>query len=92
MTEIVTEFGKFKYNHLPMGMCASGDIFQSNVDSMISGIKGFKTYINDISVLIKESFSKHIEKLRIMFGRFCAAVLKVNAIKYSFGLKEIFLT
>ena len=29
MTKIVTEFGKFRYNCLPMGMCALGDIFQS---------------------------------------------------------------
>ena len=28
MTTIIIEFEKFKYNHLPMGMCASGDIFQ----------------------------------------------------------------
>ena len=26
MKMIVTEFGKFRYNHLPMGMCTSGDI------------------------------------------------------------------
>ena len=26
-TTIVTEFGKFRYNRLPMGMCASVDIF-----------------------------------------------------------------
>ena len=27
MTMIVTEFGKFIYNSLPMGMCALGGIF-----------------------------------------------------------------
>ena len=27
MTMIVTNFWKLRYNHLPMGMCASGDIF-----------------------------------------------------------------
>ena len=29
MTTFVTEFGKFRYNRLPMGMCASVDIFQA---------------------------------------------------------------
>ena len=53
MTTIVTEFVKFKYNHTPMGMCASGDIFQAKADKLLGDIKGLKTYINDILVLIK---------------------------------------
>ena len=40
--EIVTEFGKFKYNCLPMGMCASGDILQDKVDKKLGNVKGFK--------------------------------------------------
>ena len=32
METIVTEFGKFIYNFLSMGMCALGDIFQAQVD------------------------------------------------------------
>ena len=53
-TMIVTKFGKFNYNRLPMGMCASGDIFQSKVDEQISDIEGVKIYIDDILVLIKD--------------------------------------
>ena len=53
MTTIVTEFGKFRYNRLPMGMCASGDIFQVKLDKLSSDIKGVKTYIDDILVLGK---------------------------------------
>ena len=56
MTTIVTEFGKFKYNFLPMGMCASGNIFQAKVDKILGDIEGVKTYIDDILVLIKEIF------------------------------------
>ena len=51
MTTIVTEFGNFRYNRLPMGMCASGDIFQDNVDDILGEIEGFITYIDDILVL-----------------------------------------
>ena len=54
MMMIVTEFGKFRYNRLPMGMCASGDIPQSKVDELLGDIKGIKTYINDILVLSKD--------------------------------------
>ena len=38
MTTIVTEFGKFRYNRLPMGMCTSGDILQDRVDKLLGDI------------------------------------------------------
>ena len=80
-TTIDTEFGKFKYNRLPMGMCASGDIFQVKVDKIIGDIEGVKTYIDDILVLGKDSLEKHIYQLIIIFDRLRAAGLKVNAPK-----------
>ena len=89
MTTFVTKFGKFRYNCLPMGMCASGDIFQAKVDKLLSDIKVFKTYIDDILVLGKVSFENHIDRLIVIFSRLRAAGLKVNAPKCSFGLKEI---
>ena len=42
MTGIVTEFGGFKYNRLPMGMCASGDLLQYKVNNLLGDIKGGK--------------------------------------------------
>ena len=69
MTTIVTEFGKFKYNCLPMGMCALGYILQAKVYKLLGDIKGFKKYIDDILVLIKEIYSKHIEHLMKIFSR-----------------------
>ena len=73
MTTIVTEFGKFKYNRLSMGMWASGDILQAKVDGLLGDIEGVKTYIDDILVLSKDSFENHIDKLMIIFGRLHAA-------------------
>ena len=60
MTTIVTEFGKFVYNCLPMGMCTSGDIFQAKVDELLSDIEGVRTYIKNILLLTKDCFRKHI--------------------------------
>ena len=69
ITTIVTEFGKFRYNCLPMGMCASGDILQAKVDKLLSDIKVVKTYIGDILILIKDCFINHIEQLRMILVR-----------------------
>ena len=54
MTTIVTEFGKFEYNRLPVSIWASGDIFHAKVDGLIHDIKGVKKYIGDILVLSKD--------------------------------------
>ena len=89
MTTIVTGFFKFRYNRLHVGMCDSGDIFQAKVDKILGDIEGVKTYINDILVLSKDSFENQIDHLRIIFGRLSATGLKVNAPKFSFGLKDI---
>ena len=89
MTTIVTEFGKFKNNILPMCMWDYRYIFQDKVDKLLCDIKGVKTYIHDRLVLRKEIFYNHKEQLKIIFVRLRAARLKVNGPNYSFGLKEI---
>ena len=53
LTTIVTEFGKFRYNIAPMGLCASSDTFKAKVDKIIGCIESVKTYINNIIVLGK---------------------------------------
>ena len=60
MTMIVTSFVKFEYNRLPMGMCASGYIFQDKLDDLLIYIKGVKTFVGDVLVLIKERLCMHI--------------------------------
>ena len=50
ITKTVTEFGKFRYNRLPMGMCTLGYIFQDKLDELLGDIEGIKTYIDDILV------------------------------------------
>ena len=79
MTTIVTEFGKCRYNRLPMGMCTLGGIFQANLGELLGDIKGVKKYFDDIIVLSKNIFEKHIEQLIIIFVTLRAAGLKAHA-------------
>ena len=80
---------KLKYNRLHTGMWALGDILQGKVDEMISDIEGFKTYIHDILVLTRDSLSKHIYQLRIIFGGLRTVGLNINDPQWRFGLKDI---
>ena len=74
--------------------CALQYIYpKKKVDKILGEIKGVKTYINDILVLIKGRFSKNIEQLKTIFFRLRSSGLKVNATKCIFGcnigLKDI---
>ena len=53
LTTTVAKFGKFRYNSVPMGLCASSDTFKAKVDKIIGCIESFKNYINNIIVLGK---------------------------------------
>jgi hypothetical protein len=54
LTTIVTEFGKFRYNVLPMGMCCSGDVSQATVYQLLGNIEDVKTYMDDILLVISK--------------------------------------
>ena len=60
MTTILTKFGKFRYNRLPVRMCTSGVIFKDKVDKLISDIEGIEIYTDDITVLRKDNSPKQI--------------------------------
>ena len=62
-------------------MCALGDIFQAKLDKILGDIEGVKRYIDDILVLSKDFFKKHLDQPRIIFGSLSAAGLKFNAPK-----------
>ena len=87
MIMIVAEFGRFRYNCLPVGMRTFVNTFQEKLDEIIGYIEGVKTYIDDIEVLLKERLSKRKYQIIVIFSRLSAAGLKLNVPKCSFGLK-----
>ena len=89
MCTIVTEFGKFRYKRLPMGVAGSPDIFQAKIYELMGDLKGVKAYIDDLLVIKKGTFSQHLEQLEEVFRRCLKYNLKLNAEKCSFGLSEI---
>ena len=53
MCTIITEFGKYKYKRLPMGVSCSPDIFQAKIYELLGDIQGTKAYIDDILAINK---------------------------------------
>lgn len=86
---IVTEFGKFKYNRLPMGVSCAPDIFQSKINELLGDIEGICAYIDDLLLLSKGSWTDHLERLEEVLKRLKEKNLKVNPLKSFFGIGEV---
>jgi len=76
---IVTPFGKYEYQRLPMGLCNSPDVFQERMSELMSGLEFVRAYIDDILVTTSATWDDHLEKLDEVLGRLASAGLKVNA-------------
>ena len=86
---IITEFGKFRYKRLPMGVSCSPDIFQAKINELLGDIEGICAYIDDLLLLSKGSWEDHLERLEEVLKRLHAKNLKVNPLKSFFGINEI---
>ena len=89
MCTIVTEYGKYRYKRLPMGVACSPDIFQAKINELLGDIEGTKAYLDDVLVIQKGSFDKHLKQLEEIFRRCKSHDLKLNAAKCNFAMAEI---
>ena len=85
---IVTEFGKYEYLRIPMGVCNSPDIFQERMSDLMAGLEYVRAYIDDILITTKGDWNDHLEKLDKVLQRLGEAGLQVNAEKSFFGKAE----
>ena len=86
---IVTPWGNYEYQRLPMGLCNSPDIFQERMFELFSDLEYVRAYIDDLLVTSSGSFEEHLERLDKVFSRLSEAGLKVNANKSHFAKSEI---
>jgi hypothetical protein len=86
---IVLPWGKYEYQRLPMGLCNSVDIFQEKMSELMQDLEYVRTYLDDLLVLTKGTFSDHLEKLDVVLQRLKDAGLQVNAKKSFFGHPEL---
>ena len=66
---ITTQWGKYEYQRLPMGLCNSADIFQEKMSELLSGLETVCVYIDDILHVSKGTFEEHLKVLDDLFAR-----------------------
>ena len=60
---IIVPWGKYSYQRLPMGVAGSPDIFQERMTGLTAQLEYVRAYIDDLLVILKDSFNDHLEKL-----------------------------
>ena len=57
---IVTQWGKWEYQRLPMGMWNSHDIFEENISELFVGLDTVRVYIDDLLHVTKGPRAEHL--------------------------------
>ena len=66
---IFTQWGKYEYQQLTVGMCNSPDIFQEKMSEILVGLDRVRVYIDDLLHVTKGSWTEHLSILEEIFIR-----------------------
>ena len=84
---IITPWGKFHYNRLPMGLKCSPDIAQQVMENIMNDLEDAEVYIDDVGAFSK-TWEKHMELLDRIMTKLVENGFTVNPLKCEFAVKE----
>ncbi len=72
-----------------MGVAGSPDIFQEKMSGLMEDLVNVRTYLDDLLIITKSSYDKHLAQVGNVLRRLQGAGLHVNAAKSFFAEAEI---
>jgi hypothetical protein len=87
LTTIVTPFGKYRYNVLPMGLKCSPDFAQETMENIFCDVEDKEVYIDDIRAF-SNSWEHHLKLLHTILTKLQDNGFTVNLLKCDWAVKE----
>ena len=88
LTTFLTHKGRYRYLRLPQGLNSAPEIFQAEMNRILSGIDGVIIHMDDVLVF-GEDKSQHDKRLQLVLDRILQAGMTLNQSKCEFGVTKV---
>ena len=85
---ITTPFGKYKYNHLQMGVYISLGIFQEIMRAITNDLEFVRVYLEISLIIISGSFEEHLSKVEEVMKQLQLTGIKCRIDKCKFSVPK----
>lgn len=94
LTTFATPQGRYRWKRLPFGLSTAPEIFQAQMDSAISGLKGVSTIVDDMIIwgegeTLAEAEEDHDRNIRALFVRCRERGIKLHPDKFRYRMPEV---
>ena len=88
LTTFITPFGRFLCKRLPFGISSAPEIFQREMQKILTGIENVVCQMDDI-LIYSENLGEHDKKVREVLDKLQAAGVTLNREKCQFSCREV---
>ena len=79
LTTFITQYGRFCFNKLPLGISSTPEVFHCYINDILSGLPGVLCHVDDILVF-GATPSEHDDRLRAVLEQIKDAGVTLNAV------------